>query len=154
MIFANYLGVLETVNTNDLSAVQALRKAQPNRPVHVSESNPGWYDNWGAKHNTRHADLKSFETVLNDILFRGDASINVYMFCGSTNFGWQAAGNPPRQPVTTSYDFEGVISEAGKSGSSLLGKYRMYHIIFRLLCGELELTCSLEKDFGVLSQGI
>ena len=102
-----------TTNTNTINDVNALRKAQPNRPVHVTESYPGWYDNWGQKHHGQN--VNTFQNILNDLLFRGDASINIYMFFGGTNFGWGAAGEPGRQPVTTSYDYDGVLSEAGKS---------------------------------------
>ena len=102
-----------TTNTNTINDVNALRKAQPNRPVHVTESYPGWYDNWGQNHHTQN--VNTFQNILNDLLFRGDASINIYMFFGGTNYGWQAAGEgPSRQPVTTSYDYDGVLSEAGE----------------------------------------
>lgn len=99
------------MNTNNRNDVEKLRQAQPNRPVLASESYPGWYDNWGAKHQRR--DVNSFVNTLDEILFKGDANINIYMFFGGTNFGWQAAGESPRQPVTTSYDYDGVLSEAG-----------------------------------------
>ena len=107
-----YIGVLMTTNTNTINDVNALRKAQPNRPVHVTECYTGWYDNWNRTHN--RGPLKPWENTLNDILFRGDSSINIYMFYGGTNYGWMAAGEPGRQPVTTSSDWEGVLSEAGK----------------------------------------
>ena len=111
MYLFNNLGVLETVNTNNLADVQTLRRAQPNRPVHVTESYPGGYDNWGAKHRTQN--VREFENLINDLAFKGDASFNLYMFFGGTNFGWWAASEPPKGPVETSYDYNGVLTEAG-----------------------------------------
>ena len=108
------IGVLETINTSNLQDALLLRKAQPNRPVFCTEAYPGWYDNWGnQKHQTRS--IKNFENMLTDLLYKGDMDVNIYMFFGGTNFGWQAGGEGSRGPVTTSYDYDGVLSEAGES---------------------------------------
>ena len=108
------IGVLETMNTGNINDALLLRKAQPNRPVFCTESYPGWYDNWG---NQRHRtnSVQQFEGMVHDLLYKGDMSMNIYMFFGGTNFGWQAAGEGNKGPVTTSYDYDGVITEAGKS---------------------------------------
>ncbi|CAG2182706.1 unnamed protein product, partial [Oppiella nova] len=60
-------GVLETVNFNSdsLKQLTALRQAQPNKPLYVSEFWPGWFDYWGGGH--AHYDVKKFEKEVTDV---------------------------------------------------------------------------------------
>ncbi|KAL1438025.1 hypothetical protein MTO96_048480 [Rhipicephalus appendiculatus] len=50
--------------------------------------------------------LKTFETIL-----EMNASVNVYMFHGGTNFGFANGADPLPEP--TSYDFEAPLNESG-----------------------------------------
>ncbi|CAG2110045.1 unnamed protein product, partial [Medioppia subpectinata] len=81
--------VLETdnFNTDSLKLLTALRKAQPNKPLYVSEFWPGWYDSWGEKQHHVY-DVNKFEKEVTDVLFNANSSINFYMFFGGTNFGF------------------------------------------------------------------
>ncbi|CAG2169749.1 unnamed protein product [Oppiella nova] len=102
-------GVLETdnFNSNSLKYLTALRQAQPNKPLHVTEWWPGWFDKWGEKgHHTM--DVNFFEKEITDVLFKANSSVNFYMFFGGTNFGFM---NGDR--VVTSYDYDAPLSETG-----------------------------------------
>ncbi|CAG2182817.1 unnamed protein product, partial [Oppiella nova] len=102
-------GVLETENVNgdSLKYLTDLRKAQPNKPLHVTEWWPGWFDKWGDKgHHTM--DVNFFEKEITDVLFKANSSVNFYMFFGGTNFGFM---NGDR--VVTSYDYDAPLSETG-----------------------------------------
>ncbi|XP_054162502.1 beta-galactosidase-1-like protein 2 [Oppia nitens] len=101
-------GILETDNFNSdsLKYLDALRKAQPNRPLYVSEFWPGWFDAWGEKHHTMT--IQHFEKEVTDIVFVANSSINFYMFFGGTNFGFLNGDT-----VVTSYDYNAPLSETG-----------------------------------------
>uniref|UniRef100_A0A5F9CHI1 Galactosidase beta 1 like n=1 Tax=Oryctolagus cuniculus TaxID=9986 RepID=A0A5F9CHI1_RABIT len=89
-----------------------LRKYEPRGPLVNSEYYTGWLDYWGQNHSTRSvlAVTKGLENMLNL-----GASVNMYMFHGGTNFGyWNGADEKGRfLPITTSYDYDAPISEAG-----------------------------------------
>ncbi|XP_012790120.2 beta-galactosidase-1-like protein isoform X2 [Sorex araneus] len=89
-----------------------LRKYQPHGPLVNSEYYTGWLDYWGQNHSTRSipAVTRGLEKML-----RMGASVNMYMFHGGTNFGyWNGADEKSRfLPITTSYDYDAPISEAG-----------------------------------------
>ncbi|XP_007445880.1 PREDICTED: beta-galactosidase-1-like protein isoform X2 [Lipotes vexillifer] len=89
-----------------------LRKYEPHGPLVNSEYYTGWLDYWGQNHSTRSvpAVTKGLEKML-----KLGASVNMYMFHGGTNFGyWNGADEKGRfLPITTSYDYDAPISEAG-----------------------------------------
>uniref|UniRef100_A0A8C3X7B6 Galactosidase beta 1 like n=1 Tax=Catagonus wagneri TaxID=51154 RepID=A0A8C3X7B6_9CETA len=89
-----------------------LRKYEPHGPLVNSEYYTGWLDYWGQNHSTRSvpAVTKGLEKML-----ELGASVNMYMFHGGTNFGyWNGADEKGRfLPITTSYDYDAPISEAG-----------------------------------------
>uniref|UniRef100_A0A8C4LWT7 Galactosidase beta 1 like n=1 Tax=Equus asinus TaxID=9793 RepID=A0A8C4LWT7_EQUAS len=89
-----------------------LRKYEPHGPLVNSEYYTGWLDYWGQNHSTRsvHSVTKGLENML-----KLGASVNMYMFHGGTNFGyWNGADEKGRfLPITTSYDYDAPISEAG-----------------------------------------
>ncbi|XP_024099039.2 beta-galactosidase-1-like protein isoform X2 [Pongo abelii] len=88
------------------------RKYEPHGPLVNSEYYTGWLDYWGQNHSTRSvsAVTKGLENML-----KLGASVNMYMFHGGTNFGyWNGADKKGRfLPITTSYDYDAPISEAG-----------------------------------------
>uniref|UniRef100_A0A2I3GWX0 Galactosidase beta 1 like n=1 Tax=Nomascus leucogenys TaxID=61853 RepID=A0A2I3GWX0_NOMLE len=89
-----------------------LRKYEPHGPLVNSEYYTGWLDYWGQNHSTRSvsAVTKGLENML-----KLGASVNMYMFHGGTNFGyWNGADKKGHfLPITTSYDYDAPISEAG-----------------------------------------
>ncbi|XP_005395626.1 PREDICTED: beta-galactosidase-1-like protein [Chinchilla lanigera] len=89
-----------------------LRKYEPRGPLVNSEYYTGWLDYWGYNHSTRS--IPSVTIGLENMLKLG-ASVNMYMFHGGTNFGyWNGADDKGRfLPITTSYDYDAPISEAG-----------------------------------------
>lgn len=109
-------GALHTVDfgpgSDPKSAFDLLRKYQPNGPFVNSEYYTGWLDHWGeANHHRTSADaiVSTFDTMLSM-----NASVNFYMFAGGTNFEyWSGSNFPPFQQITTSYDYDSPLSEAG-----------------------------------------
>ncbi|XP_075807956.1 beta-galactosidase-1-like protein [Microtus pennsylvanicus] len=89
-----------------------LRNYEPHGPLVNSEYYTGWLDYWGQNHSTRSS--LHIAQGLEKILQLG-ASVNMYMFHGGTNFGyWNGADEKGRfLPITTSYDYDAPISEAG-----------------------------------------
>ncbi|ERE86581.1 beta-galactosidase-1-like protein [Cricetulus griseus] len=89
-----------------------LRDYEPHGPLVNSEYYTGWLDYWGQNHSMRtsSAIAQGLEKML-----RIGASVNMYMFHGGTNFGyWNGADEKGRfLPITTSYDYDAPISEAG-----------------------------------------
>ncbi|KAM6151896.1 beta-galactosidase-1-like protein [Erethizon dorsatum] len=89
-----------------------LRKYEPHGPLVNSEYYTGWLDYWGHNHSTRS--IPAVTRGLENMLKLG-ASVNMYMFHGGTNFGyWNGADEKGHfLPITTSYDYDAPISEAG-----------------------------------------
>lgn len=82
-------------------------------PFFCAEYWCGWFDHWYEQHHVR--DPKNVRDELKWFLENG-AHINYYMFHGGTNFGfWSGANGAPGvyAPATTSYDYDGLLSEAG-----------------------------------------
>ncbi len=120
-------GVLPTLNFGSRTAT-AFNALEPygKVPKMCMEFWCGWFDHWGEKHHTRGADstLKEIEEFL-----RQDASFNMYMFHGGTNFGFNAGANHQGkyQPTVTSYDYCAPLTEWGDYTET-------YHKIRKLLC--------------------
>jgi len=107
--------ILATVNFNKEPAVrlQKLHLFQPGKPLMVAEFWAGWFDHWGEHHHTMP--VVQFNTAVGTILAR-NASINLYMFVGGTNFWfWNGANykNSEMMPTITSYDYDTLVSECG-----------------------------------------
>ncbi|WP_367128685.1 beta-galactosidase family protein [Saccharothrix sp. HUAS TT1] len=107
-------GVLRTVTFGSRVAesLAALREQQPTGPLMCSEFWNGWFDDWGGHHVTRAA--ADAAATLDEVLTTG-ASVNLYMFHGGTNFGFTSGANDKGvyRPITTSYDYDSPLSEAG-----------------------------------------
>jgi beta-galactosidase len=92
--------------------LRLLRLHQPTGPLMCSEFWDGWFDSWGGHHHvTSAADTAA---ILDELLNAG-ASVNIYMFHGGTNFGLTSGANDKGTyaPVTTSYDYDAPLDEAG-----------------------------------------
>ncbi len=90
-----------------------LSELRPSAPQMCSEFWSGWFDKWGARHETRPADdmVAGIDTMLN----RG-VSFSLYMTHGGTSFGhWAGANSPGFQPDVTSYDYDAPINEQGQA---------------------------------------
>jgi len=89
-----------------------LKELRPNTPLMCSEFWSGWFDHWGAKHETRSAvDLVN---GLKEMLDQ-NISFSLYMTHGGTSFGhWCGANYPNFSPTCTSYDYDAPISESGR----------------------------------------
>ena len=101
-----------TFGSGAKSAFGALNGFQTNMPYMCTEFWCGWFDHWGEKHHVRSA-----SAVVNEIkdFLAQDASFNIYMFHGGTNFGFMAGSNHngKLQPTCTSYDYNAMLTEWG-----------------------------------------
>jgi hypothetical protein len=96
---------------------ETLEEMQPNKPVMDMEFYTGWLDHWTEEqHHTR--DPNDFRDTYEQILAY-PGSVNFYMFHGGTNWGFMnganngSGDNSNFQPVTTSYDYDAPLTEAG-----------------------------------------
>ena len=88
-----------------------LGELRPNDPKMCSEFWSGWFDKWGARHETRPA--KDMVEGMDEMLSKG-ISFSLYMTHGGTSFGhWAGANSPGFAPDVTSYDYDAPINEWG-----------------------------------------
>lgn len=88
-----------------------LKQMRPNTPLMCSEFWSGWFDKWGARHETRPA--ADMVDGIDQMLQRG-ISFSLYMTHGGTSFGhWAGANSPGFAPDVTSYDYDAPINEQG-----------------------------------------
>ena len=89
------------------------RKYDPHAPLVNTEFYPGWLDHWSEKHNTIKTEVfvKSLDKILSM-----NASVNIYVFHGGSNFGFTAGSTGVGDDFgvcPTSYDYDAPLSEAG-----------------------------------------
>ncbi|WP_039858229.1 beta-galactosidase [Segatella buccae] len=90
-----------------------LGELRPNAPQMCSEFWSGWFDKWGARHETRPA--KTMVEGIDEMLSKG-ISFSLYMTHGGTSFGhWAGANSPGFAPDVTSYDYDAPINEYGQA---------------------------------------
>ena len=88
-----------------------LKELRPDSPLMCSEFWSGWFDKWGANHETRKAD--DMVAGIDEMLSK-DISFSLYMTHGGTSFGhWAGANSPGFAPDVTSYDYDAPITEWG-----------------------------------------
>lgn len=89
-----------------------LHEVRPESPLMCSEFWSGWFDKWGADHETRPA--ADMVAGIDEMLSKG-ISFSLYMTHGGTNWGHWAGGNDhPFTPDVASYDYDAPISESGQ----------------------------------------
>ena len=89
-----------------------LKEVRPDSPLMCSEYWSGWFDKWGASHETRSAD--DMTAGIDELLSKG-ISFSLYMTHGGTNWGhWAGANSPGYAPDVTSYDYDAPINESGR----------------------------------------
>ncbi|XP_048342941.1 beta-galactosidase-1-like protein isoform X1 [Sphaerodactylus townsendi] len=97
---------------NMTQAFELQRQYEPKGPLVNSEYYTGWLDYWGEPHSTSSAEevAKGLQKML-----KMGANINMYMFQGGTNFGYWSGADYKKifNPITTSYDYDAPLSEAG-----------------------------------------
>lgn len=93
--------------------ILTLKDFQKDRPLMCGEFWDGWFDHWYES----GTQLRPIENIVSEIekFFDLNASFNLYMFHGGTNFSfWNGANHPgDYQPTVTSYDYRALLSEAG-----------------------------------------
>ena len=90
-----------------------LKELRPDSPLMCSEFWSGWFDKWGANHETRPA--SDMISGIDEMLSKG-ISFSLYMTHGGTNWGhWAGANSPGFAPDVTSYDYDAPISESGQT---------------------------------------
>ena len=88
-----------------------LKQLRPDAPLMCSEFWSGWFDKWGANHETRPA--KDMVDGIDEMLSK-NISFSLYMSHGGTSFGhWAGANSPGFAPDVTSYDYDAPINEYG-----------------------------------------
>lgn len=124
-------GAIDTWNANQHLAadLRQLRLVQPSAPRIVTEFWPGWFDAWGREHHAKF-DAQWNLYRLAQVLANG-AQYNLYMFHGGTNFGFHGGRTvggddlPGGAFITTSYDYDAPLREAGGRGAK-------YHAVKRI----------------------
>ncbi|XP_018575329.1 beta-galactosidase-1-like protein 2 [Anoplophora glabripennis] len=112
--------ILQTANfnTNPKSQLDKLNTLQTNKPTMTMEYWTGWFDHWLEDHHT--VSTETFKERFEEILDY-PSSVNMYMFVGSTNFGFLNGANSLHsgddnsglQPTTSSYDYDAPLTEYG-----------------------------------------
>ena len=107
--------LLWTMNFGTGSNIDAqfkrLKQLRPETPLMCSEFWSGWFDKWGARHETRPA--KAMVEGIDEMLSK-NISFSLYMTHGGTSFGhWAGANCPGFAPDVTSYDYDAPINEYG-----------------------------------------
>ena len=107
--------LLWTMNFGTGSNIDAqfkrLKELRPDAPLMCSEFWSGWFDKWGARHETRPA--KAMVEGIDEMLSK-NISFSLYMTHGGTSFGhWAGANSPGFAPDVTSYDYDAPINEYG-----------------------------------------
>ncbi|XP_060526562.1 beta-galactosidase-1-like protein 2 [Cylas formicarius] len=116
---ANELLMTANFNNDPSWNLNTLDSLQSNKPTMAMEYWSGWFDHVTEDHHT--VDINTYKSVYEGILSH-PASANIYMFVGSTNFGFTnganslygGTDNSGLQPDTSSYDYDSPISESGE----------------------------------------
>ena len=135
-----------TFGSNTETAMSCIDLVVKNVPKMCAEFWCGWFDHWGEEHHTRPTDdvVKELESFLNN-----GWNFNFYMFCGGTNFGFMNGANYDGKylPTVTSYDYNGVLSEAGDR-TELYYKIRDTFIRYGVSVPDLSAHESLKTAYG------
>ncbi len=120
-------GTIDTWNAkHHLAAdMRQLAVVRPDAPRIVSELWTGWFDSWG----NPHSEVDPAGDVLHRMagVLSAGAMFNLYMFHGGTNFGFNA-GRSTADPscfITTSYDYDAPLREAGGRGEKFMAVKRI-----------------------------
>ena len=120
-------GTFDTWNgSRDLPAMmRQLATVQQDAPPLVTEYWPGWFEHWGGEHH-QQVDADTHLYRMAGLLGVG-AQFNLYMFHGGTNFGFFGGRTTAGRNcyLTTSYDYDAPLGEAGRRGPKYLATKRL-----------------------------
>ncbi len=120
-------GTIDTWNgSRDLPAMmRQLMQVRPDAPPMVMEYWPGWYQSWGGEPG-KHVDAGTHEYRMAGLIGVG-AQFNLYMFHGGTNFGFTGGRTTVGDScyITTSYDYDAPLGEAGQRGDKYAATKRL-----------------------------
>lgn len=122
-----------------------LLELRPNTPLMCSEFWSGWFDHWGAKHETRSAEelVKGMKEMLDR-----NISFSLYMTHGGTSFGhWGGANFPNFSPTCTSYDYDAPIGEHG----NITPKYYEVRNLLKNYLGEGEILAPIPDSIPTIA---
>ena len=143
-------GVLATGNfgSDYKTAFDFIKKKRPNQPLMCAEFWEGWFDSWYDPHHRREPDDVA---ELVDGMLTSGGNVNLYMFCGGTNFGFTNGANMyDKYTVTiTSYDYDAALTECG----DLTDRYFKLRAVAEKHFGrlpELTVTNTNKKSYGKL----
>ena len=109
-------GVYTSMNfgSNAKRSFDFMDQQYPGMPKMCGEYWVGWFDHWGATHET-----KALGPFIKEIIWMLDQKIsfNVYMLHGGSNFGFTSGANWSSgrySADTTSYDYDSPIDETGR----------------------------------------
>lgn len=127
---------------------EVLKKFTNGGPLMCTEFWIGWVDHWGSGMHVT-GDLEECVENLDKMLSVGN--INFYMFEGGTNFGFMNGSNNYDEliPDTTSYDYDGVLTEDGQ----ITEKYKRFREVISKYreIPEVEFSTKVKrKDYGAL----
>ena len=115
-------GTFHTWNAsaNLFADLRQLAVVQADAPRIVTEYWPGWFDHWGGQHADRVPPQRHYLRMA-QILAAG-AMPSMFMFHGGTNFGFMGGRTvcSPGCFMTTSYDYDAPLLEAGGRGPKYL----------------------------------
>ncbi|XAM00319.1 beta-galactosidase [Phycisphaeraceae bacterium D3-23] len=142
-------GTIDTWNgSRDLPAMmRQVATLQPDAPRLVTEYWDGWFDAWGSDHrDSVDADLHSYRMA--GITGVG-AQMNLYMFHGGTNFGFFGGRTVESEScyMTTSYDYDAPLNEAGGRGNKYQATKR--HCMFANQFGYVLAHLDRQQHVGV-----
>ncbi|KPK85793.1 MAG: hypothetical protein AMJ81_02720 [Phycisphaerae bacterium SM23_33] len=97
---------------DEVQRLKALRAAQPDAPMLVTEFWTGWFDHWGGPHQVKQAREVARRAL--EILGCG-CQLNYYMWHGGTNFAFWGSRLSTHEASyqTTSYDYDAPLAEGG-----------------------------------------
>ncbi len=113
----NWNGIDCGAKESSIPQFDKLRELQPDKPLMVGEAWVGSIMFWGrsfVKNTSGEEHVEFFREAL-----KQNVSVNFYMFCGGTNFGFmngalsRTLGKDGYYPLCTSYDYNAPISEEG-----------------------------------------
>jgi len=91
-----------------------LHNLRPQGPFMSGEYWAGWFDHWGAPHETGSPQQEADEVGW---MLKQGYSVSMYMFHGGTSFGWMNGANSNGknyEPDVTSYDYDAPLDESGR----------------------------------------
>ncbi|XP_011504190.1 PREDICTED: beta-galactosidase-like, partial [Ceratosolen solmsi marchali] len=135
-------------NQNVEQQFKLMREFSPKGPLVNGEYYTGWLAHWN----------ESFPRICTNLILRNfekmlsyNASLNLYMFYGGTNYGFTSGANFNNGflPQITSYDYDAPLNEAGDPTPKY---FKIRNVISKYQqLPDLEIpTASIKKNYGIV----